>query len=201
MLADSLSFWATPTALLISLLDHEAGAACAGIFSYYREGNPSWIAWAPWAAASLGCALRSAILYSVAWRCGWRPQRLIGKSNHLIVTRYLHRNAASAGKLFMIVGALQFCFAFRWSLPALCARSGMNPVLFFTASLVGSALWSGVIATSALFGMQLYFPGFLGWHEAREVLPGLILLAALCAGTARIVIARLLQRVRNRELP
>lgn len=199
MLSDTLALWAAPAAFAISLLDHEAGAACAGIFAYYRQGNPDWIVWAPWAAASLGSALRSTALYAAAKRFGWAPPDLIVRPKRLALARRLRGAFPSAARTFALVGALQFCFAFRWTLPALCARSGVSPMLFFAASLAGGALWSGVVAAGACAGMRLYFPGFLGWSEAREVLPGLILLAALCAGTARIVIARLLQRVRNRE--
>ena len=101
--------------------------------------------------------------------------------------RYLHSPAGHAG----------------YRLPPdrphhLYAGAGGQPRLRFLAWLtVASAIcaYLGAVAAWGLF--ILLCPGGLGLFEARQSLPGLILLALLAAETLRIVLERLIERFGN----
>ena len=92
---------------------------------------------------------------------------------------------------------LQSFHLFRWDLAA-AAGAGGQPRLRFLAWLTVASVICAYLGAAAAWGLFILLcPGGLGLFEARQSLPGLILLALLAAETLRIVLERLIERFGN----
>jgi len=81
---------------------------------------------------------------------------------------------------------------------AAAAGAGGQPRLRFLAWLTVASAISAYLGAVAAWGLFILLcPGGLGLFEARQSLPGLILLALLAAETLRIVLERLIERFGN----
>ena len=92
---------------------------------------------------------------------------------------------------------LQSLHLFRWDIAA-AAGAGGQPRLRFLAGLTPASIacaYLGAAAADEL--LVVLYPGELGLFEARQSLPGLILLALLTAETLRIMLERLIERLGN----
>lgn len=170
-MAQWLMDWHLAAAFLTALLSPGWGALCAGIFAGLGAE-----AWPAAAAAGLGGFLRDAFIYMLAARGRWLPRRSV------------HAPAAA------VIG-LQSIHLFRWDLAASAGSERKPAIRFLAGLLAASAVLAAAGAALANFILSRIYPGELGLFEARQSLPGLLLLALLASETLRIVLERQIERM------
>ena len=173
--------WHAALVFLAALASPGWGAATAGLFIGIDADSWTLPLW-----AAVGGCLRDAALYAWTAAGHWALIRL-PKS----IQTQLHQAPVATA-----VG-LQSFHLFRWDLAAAAGAGGQPRLRFLAWLTVASAIcaYLGAVAAWGLF--ILLCPGGLGLFEARQSLPGLILLALLAAETLRIVLERLIERFGN----
>lgn len=184
----SLSTAGTPIVLAVAFIDQEIGAVLAGIFSYMPTLSPKALC----AAAAIAGFLRSIGLYELARRnsihLGDAPQSLSHKLQYRLHSKPL-----------LWVTGLQFCFAFRWTLPVLCAKARIRRSGFYAAVLLGNFAWTGILYAIAHFWLKSCYPGLLGQSEALRAMPGLIILAVVAVVAAKAIARRWAERLQTKK--
>ena len=172
----------------VGFFDQEIGAVLAGLFSREAVAQP----FALIAAAFAAGLLRAALLFEAAARgtaaIADDPQ------SHTEKLRIRLRHTP-----FLWIAGLQCCFAFRWTLPVLCANFRIGRLCFYGASAAGLAAWCGALAFAARFWLDLVYPGLLGRAEASRVMLGLTVAAIVAVIGVKAVSRRWAERLQSNK--
>ena len=177
-----------PLAFIIAFIDQETGSIFSAVFAFTSDIST----FAVFIAAVIAGWIRNTILYELANRAiahlGDDPQLIQQK-----LQSKLH------SKPFFWITGLQCCFAFRWTLPVLCAQLGIRRPSFYAASFFGVALWTGILHVATRFWLQLCYPGLLGQSEAAKATPGLIIATIVAVITVKAASRRWTERLRIKK--
>lgn len=179
---------AVPAIFVVAFFDQEAGSILSAVFARSPAVTGSALILTALAAG----LVRSIVLYELALHGAAH----LGDDPQFIRRKY--QSSLRSRPFFWITG-LQCCFAFRWTLPVLCAKFGIRRTCFYAASLLGVAFWTGALYSAAHVWLQLCYPGLLGQAEAARVIPGLTIIAFVAVVTVKAAVRRWAERLQTKK--